>query len=128
MSAGLYIRSKKHRIEMSSKLRKGKSIEECFLNKIKFSIKCWEWNGCRITDGYGMIGIYGKLKLAHRFSYELFNGKIYRKNEIHHLCENQVCVNPGHLQQLTKRKHLSLNKGKKYVCIKSKITRNSYSI
>lgn len=108
---GKYKRSYEHRLLMSNSLRKGKSVEECFFNKVVFTIKCWNWKGSKINSGHGTFGLNGKTKLCHRFIYEIFNGKIKNRNEIHHICENPSCVNPGHLEQLTNIEHLFIGNG-----------------
>lgn len=111
MPKGIYIRTMSHRIKMSNTMRKGKSIEESFLNKVRFNYKCWNWIASKTPDGHGNLGMLGKIVLAHRYSYEMFNGKIYKNNEIHHICENPSCVNPGHLEQLTNKQHILIGNG-----------------
>lgn len=108
---GKYKRTKKHRFKMSLSLRNGKSVEESFFDKVKFTEKCWEWKGSTLNSGHGMMGILGELILVHRFSYNIFIGKIKKGNEIHHLCENPKCINPGHLEQLTNREHILIGNG-----------------
>jgi len=65
---------------------------------------CWYWqaatNGKR---GYGKIYHNGKLKLAHRFSYELHKGVIPDGLTIDHLCGNRLCVNPEHLEAVPQK-------------------------
>ena len=46
---------------------------------------CIEWNGEIIWNGYGRFNVKGKRMLAHRFSYELYKGKI--NNEIRRCAE-----------------------------------------
>lgn len=61
---------------------------------------CWLWLKC-VTDGYGRLTVNGKLLLAHRYSYELFKGKIEDDLQIDHLCRIRRCVNPDHLEAVT---------------------------
>jgi hypothetical protein len=62
---------------------------------------CWEWQGCKDKDNYGVIGINKKIIKAHRFSYSFFVGKLNPLLVIDHLCRNTSCVNPRHLEQVT---------------------------
>lgn len=68
---------------------------------------CWRWLSFLNHDGYGYfhIKIDGKYKTfrAHRWSYERFVGPIPDGKELDHLCRNRWCVNPEHLEPVTKR-------------------------
>lgn len=65
---------------------------------------CWEWQGF-LHSGYGHIKVHGKVILAHRVSYELHRGLIPTGMEIDHLCRNRRCVNPDHLEVVTRREN-----------------------
>lgn len=79
------------------------------LNKISFGKdvwdrilvvnNCWEWQGCITSGGYAKF----KRDYLHRLMYELFFGNIPEGLEIDHLCRNRRCVNPIHLQAVTRR-------------------------
>ena len=68
---------------------------------------CWEWKGAKHYKlGYGSFLIRGRNyppAYAHRISYTLAKGKIAEGFVIDHLCRNTSCVNPRHLQAVTKQ-------------------------
>jgi HNH endonuclease len=58
---------------------------------------CWVWTASVNSNGYGKIGVGGKLLAAHRLAYTHFVGEIPEGMEIRHHCDNPPCVNPAHL-------------------------------
>jgi len=76
---------------------------------------CWEWSGYVHINQYGYFSFNGTPTTAHRFSYLSCVGDIASGNDVHHLCENRLCVNPSHLTQMTRSSHISVSPaGKSY--------------
>jgi hypothetical protein len=63
---------------------------------------CWLWSGNVTGNGYGQIEAGGRKCAAHRFSYTLLVGDIGPSLTIDHLCRQPLCVNPSHLEQVTR--------------------------
>lgn len=60
---------------------------------------CWLWAGARDAYGYGAATGHTK---AHRLVYEALVGPIPRGLTIDHLCRVRACVNPTHLEPVTR--------------------------
>lgn len=74
-----------------------------FWKRVRKTASCWIWIGPTNPQGYGALG---KLKQrAHRVAYFIAHGVIDPKLTIDHLCRNKLCVNPGHLEQVTNREN-----------------------
>lgn len=82
-----------------------------FCSKIlKLENGCWQWMAAT-RNGYGKFGTLGVSESAHRFSYRLFKGEIPANLVIDHLCRNQLCVNPKHLEAVTTRENIRRGDG-----------------
>lgn len=67
---------------------------------------CWRWTASLKDTGYGQFsrGRLGEgMELAHRMAYMLYVGPIPVDMELDHMCRNRWCVNPAHLEPVTKR-------------------------
>jgi len=58
---------------------------------------CWLWDGGVNACGYGILGVFQRSTLAHRFSYQLHYGDIPAGLNVLHRCDVPCCVNPEHL-------------------------------
>jgi hypothetical protein len=78
-----------------------------FAAKVKSSPDgCWLWTASQDGGGYGILGVKeGKkmpMRKAHRVSYVLFVGPIPDGLDLDHLCRVRHCVNPDHLEPVTR--------------------------
>jgi hypothetical protein len=67
--------------------------------------ECWAWTGSKKRNGYGEFMINGHRYVAHRWLYEQVHGQVAEGFELDHLCRNPACVNPGHLEPVTRREN-----------------------
>jgi hypothetical protein len=63
---------------------------------------CWQWRGETNEGGYGLVDHWGDCWLAHRVVYAHYRGDIPVKMTLDHLCRNRACVNPDHLEVVTR--------------------------
>lgn len=68
---------------------------------------CIEWQGALNSRGYGVIcsGRKGKTALVHRIAVINRDGGIPDGLTVDHLCMNKPCVNPRHLEVVTRREN-----------------------
>ncbi len=62
------------------------------------------------TNGYSRIKINDKKIQAHRWVWELVNGKISDGKVIDHLCRNRACVALDHLRVVTQQENIMAGK------------------
>lgn len=71
---------------------------------------CLIWTGTR-TNGYGIIGVDGKTRGAHRVMYEHVVGAIQPGMHIDHQCRVRCCINPYHLESVTPKENQRRTRG-----------------
>lgn len=62
---------------------------------------CWLWLGTLSDNGYG---IYAHRR-AHRIAFEQMKGGIPPGLDLDHLCRVRCCVNPEHLEPVTRKEN-----------------------
>jgi len=68
--------------------------------------ECWLWLAGR-ADGYGMFRLDSQTPIrAHRFAYQTVIGPIPAGFTIDHLCRNPLCVNPAHMEAVTRSENI----------------------
>ena len=77
-------------------------VERFATNYIPDEQGCWIWQHKPGKNGYGLISVNNKGQYAHRISYELHVGAIPEGLTIDHLCRVRLCVNPLHLEPVTR--------------------------
>ena len=77
---------------------------------------CWEWHGGLSLNGYPMCQINKQKMMVHRLIFTLFKGQIDKGMEIDHKCCNRRCVNPSHLQQVSRVENVRLIVDRQTTC------------
>lgn len=72
---------------------------------------CWPWLAAKSIGGYGVFNVGGGTRYAHRISYVAHKGEIPKGLDLDHLCRNRACVNPEHLEVVTRSQNLRRGTG-----------------
>ena len=95
---------RKHGVPMRRPGERASTLDQRFSTKfIVIASGCWQWIGFVNEDGYGAFRGEGGTEGAHRWAYRRFKGPIPEGYEVDHLCRFRACVNPDHLDAVTKR-------------------------
>lgn len=81
-------------------------MEIRFWKYVRKTETCWLWTGATSGKGYGRVWLDGRMVVAHRVAYELSVGPIPDGMELDHVrargCTSTLCVNPAHLEPVTR--------------------------
>jgi HNH endonuclease len=67
---------------------------------------CWQWTGVVTAAGYGSFTLDDATYVAHRLVYTELRGPIPDGLDLDHLCNVKTCVNPDHLEPVTRAENL----------------------
>jgi hypothetical protein len=70
-----------------------------------YETPCWIWQRGTNSRGYPRLHVHGGRFYAHRYYYEFWVGDIPEGHEVHHRCEQILCVRPDHLVPLPNMEH-----------------------
>ena len=73
-----------------------------FMKFVRVTDTCWLWTSANVR-GYGRFGINGRTYNAPRLIWTALLGPIASGMQIDHLCRNEACVRPSHLEVVTPR-------------------------
>jgi hypothetical protein len=92
-------------------LRRMTPPHERVLNRVDDVNGCWVFQGAK-SWGYGVLGTgrrgdgTRRMTSAHRVVYEALVGPVPEGLDLDHLCRNRACVNPTHLEPVTRQVNL----------------------
>lgn len=70
---------------------------------------CWLWTGSRDRWGYGRFTVRTPVgprnRMAHIAMYESVVGPVPEGMQLDHLCHNECCINPDHLEPVTPKEN-----------------------
>lgn len=79
---------------------------------------CWVWQGCVNNSGYGKLNVrlpgrVHKQLYAHRAAFEEYIRPLAAHEEVDHTCCNRLCINPLHLEAVTRSENAKLSHSRK---------------
>ena len=89
---------------------------------------CWISTYVPGRDGYAMVTTDGRHAPAHRCSYEHFIGPIPDGLELDHLCRVRACVNPLHLEPVTRAENLRRGMSPAAIAVRTNMCKRGHSL
>ena len=79
-----------------------------FMDKVSINEQtgCMEWTGSITNGGYGVVRYKGRLTVAHRAFWVFMGNPDPEGKDLDHLCRNRCCINPDHLEPVTRAENL----------------------
>lgn len=81
-------------------------IDRLMSHVVVIDTGCWIWTAKRSRTGYGQFRHDGQMRSAHRVMYELSVGPVADGLDLDHLCRVRYCVNPRHMEPVTRRENM----------------------
>jgi hypothetical protein len=82
------------------------NLGDRFWGKVEKTDTCWVWTAGKNHYGYGSYAVRrgdGWFRAqAHRLAYEELVGPIPAGLTVDHICRNRACVNPTHMELVTR--------------------------
>jgi hypothetical protein len=72
--------------------------------------QCWLWAAAS-SGPYGSFRTGGEAVPAHRFAFEAFVRPLREGEVVDHVCRNQRCVNPAHLEAISMSENTKRGRG-----------------
>jgi formylmethanofuran dehydrogenase subunit E len=93
---------------MSGKVNSRGTIQQRLYQRSTVDVEtgCWNWTGTLSAGKYGSIYYEGRMQKAHRVMWRVRRGEILEGMDLDHLCRNTRCVNPAHLEPVTRSENL----------------------
>lgn len=89
---------------MSERTPQRAALDRALAKSERHQSGCLLFTGSLDKDGYGMMGVKGiGTQRVHRLAYEVLVGPIPEGMEIDHLCRVRNCMEPAHLEAVTRR-------------------------
>lgn len=88
-----------------------KDLLHKLLNRLTSVNDCWTYPPNEKITGYSRVMHNRKRQMTHRAVYELLVGTVPKYLELDHLCRNRACINPDHLEPVTKKENVLRGEG-----------------
>lgn len=85
-------------------------VEERFWSKVEFTDGCWLWTAGLNSNRYAQFNTKlcrkTKTYTGHRLAFRELRGEIPEGLELDHLCRVRHCVNPWHLEPVSRQENI----------------------
>ena len=72
---------------------------------------CWVWTASLRPSGYAQVHFKKRTRIVHHLVYELTQPEYEEGLDLDHLCRLRCCVNPSHLEPVTRGENLGRGEG-----------------